>query len=55
MYTSSHGRQDGYVQITLQELPHEENAVKVPIELTVKDTGKVSLVASLVALTLSVN
>ncbi|KDQ15979.1 hypothetical protein BOTBODRAFT_130731 [Botryobasidium botryosum FD-172 SS1] len=31
---------DGYVQITLQELPHEDGSTKVPIELTVKDTGK---------------
>ncbi|ODN82062.1 hypothetical protein L202_02378 [Cryptococcus amylolentus CBS 6039] len=31
---------DGYVQISLREMPHPPNASKIPIEMTVIDTGK---------------
>ncbi|WVQ72476.1 hypothetical protein IAR50_002029 [Cryptococcus sp. DSM 104548] len=31
---------DGYVQISLREMPHPPDAKKIPIEMTVVDTGK---------------
>ncbi|RXK37056.1 hypothetical protein M231_05644 [Tremella mesenterica] len=32
--------EEGYVQITLRELPHSPGATKIPVELAVIDTGK---------------
>ncbi|ORX36568.1 hypothetical protein BD324DRAFT_452116 [Kockovaella imperatae] len=31
---------DGYVQVTLREMPHEPGARKIPVEIAVIDTGK---------------
>jgi signal transduction histidine kinase/AmiR/NasT family two-component response regulator len=31
---------EGFVQVSLRELPHPPNATRIPIELTVVDTGK---------------